>query len=29
MTLEVSNAVSMSETKYYERLASKLNDPLF
>ena len=29
MTLEVSNAISMSKTKYYERLASKLNEPLF
>ena len=27
MTLEVSNAMSISTTKYYERLAIKLNDP--
>ena len=27
MTLEVSNAISISKTKYYEPLATKLNDP--
>ena len=26
MTLEVSNAISISTTKYYERVAIKLND---
>ena len=26
MTIEVSNAISISKTKYYERLAIKLND---
>ena len=27
MTLEVSNTLSISKTKYYERLAIKLTDP--
>lgn len=27
MTLKVSNAVSVSKTKFYERLATKPNDP--
>ena len=27
MTLELSNAISFSKAKYYERLAFKLNDP--
>ena len=27
VTLELSNAISFSKTKYHERLAIKLNDP--
>ena len=27
MTIELSNSISFSQTKYHERLAIKLNDP--